>query len=225
MEKKQYELCLEVLRRMANEHILDRMVLIGSWCLVFYEDYFTGTDYGASIRTRDMDFLIPLPARFKTRVDLQELLKDLGFILVHRGRDGYITFQNPDLIVEFLVPERGRGSDGPYRIPDLGINAQPLRFLDFLTENTIQISRDDVKVTIPHPIHFAIHKLVISPRRKNKEKGSRDTQQACALLTQLIQKGEADTIARVFSSIPKKWQATVRKELFALGEREILQIL
>lgn len=44
MEKKKYDLCLEVMRRMDEEGILKSLVLVGSWCVLLYEDYFRGKD-------------------------------------------------------------------------------------------------------------------------------------------------------------------------------------
>ena len=57
MEKKQYEICLAVLRRLHDAGILDGMVMIGSWCVLFYDSYFVNIKYQKTIRTRDVDFL------------------------------------------------------------------------------------------------------------------------------------------------------------------------
>ena len=65
-----------------------------------------------------------------------------------------------ELIIELLVPEKGRGTDKPFLLPMLGFNAQPLRFLDLLSQNTITIDADGTPVTLPHPVNFAIHKLI-----------------------------------------------------------------
>ena len=132
MENKQYDLCREILRRLDAAHVLDGLIVIGSWCLLLYRDYFRRIAYRPSIRTRDLDFLIPLPQRFLGKVDLHDLLQDLGFVLNFKGDAGWITFQHPDLILEFLVPERGRGTLRPTAVPALGVNAQSLRFLDLL---------------------------------------------------------------------------------------------
>ena len=40
MDNAQYNLCCEVLRRLHREKVLNHMVLIGSWCLLAYADYF-----------------------------------------------------------------------------------------------------------------------------------------------------------------------------------------
>ena len=40
MEKNQYELCIDVLRRLNNKNGLKDIILIGSWCMPFYKEYF-----------------------------------------------------------------------------------------------------------------------------------------------------------------------------------------
>lgn len=79
MEKNQYNLCIEVLKRLEKAGILKDVILIGSWCIPFYKDYFGSVKYSATIKTRDIDFLVPTPSRTKTKADIPKLLKDLGF--------------------------------------------------------------------------------------------------------------------------------------------------
>ena len=45
MEKNQYELCIKVLQRLHNAGVLDSLVLIGSWCIPFYKEYFSKSDF------------------------------------------------------------------------------------------------------------------------------------------------------------------------------------
>ena len=132
MEKSQYDLCVEVLRRLDKAGVLKNVVLVGSWCTIFYKDFFAGKKYMTSLTTRDMDLLIPQPRSIRAQVDVAELIKDLGFIVGFTGSKGYIRLEHPQLIIEFLVPERGKGSDKPYSLPQLGLNAQALRFVEFL---------------------------------------------------------------------------------------------
>ena len=60
MEKSQYNLCVEILKRFERAGILSQMIMIGSWCIVFYEDYFKNSKglKNFALRTRDIDFLI-----------------------------------------------------------------------------------------------------------------------------------------------------------------------
>jgi hypothetical protein len=78
--KNQYELCLEVLNRLQKAGVLEKIMVIGSWCIYFYKNYFRDPAYSSSIRTRDIDFLVPLPTKFEKKNDIPEMLKDLGFI-------------------------------------------------------------------------------------------------------------------------------------------------
>ncbi|MBU0714919.1 MAG: nucleotidyltransferase domain-containing protein [Verrucomicrobia bacterium] len=224
MEKKQYELCREVLRRLDQCGLLNNLIMIGSWCLLFYKDYFQQSSYRAAIRTRDLDFLIPLPQRFAVKVDLHDLLRDLGFVINFKGQDGWITLQHPDLIIEFLIPERGRGTHKPVLVPDLGVNAQSLRFLDFLATDTIRVRFHDLILRVPHPANFALHKLIIASRRQS-DKGERDRSQAVQVLQALIQSGEKATIRARFSKAPAKWQTCIRKNLAEMKEDNILAVL
>lgn len=224
MENKQYDLCREVLKRLAAARVLDGLILVGSWCLLLYQDHFRRVAYHPSIRTRDLDFMIPLPQRFVGKVDLHELLRDLGFVINFKGDAGWITLQHPDLILEFLVPERGRASSKPTAVPALGVNAQSLRFLDLLAVNPIRVQFHGVSVQVPHPASFALHKLIIAPRRQS-DKADRDRAQAVQVLQALVASGEADSIRERFLALPARWQKSVRTSLTRLKEDSLLQAI
>lgn len=225
MEKSQYDLCIEVLRRLDKSGILKDIVLVGSWCTLFYKDFFGSKKYMISLITRDMDLLIPLPRAIKVKIDVAELLKDLGFIVGFTGSQGYIRLEHPQLIVEFLVPERGRGSDKPYSLPQLGLNAQALRFLEYLSVNTITSKVGSIKLKLPHPANFALHKLLIMTRRPKAEKQAKDKESAIRILNALIDSDQKAAIKKAFQAMPKKWQGKVKKQLTDITEKKILEIL
>ncbi len=225
MGKNQYKLCREVLRRLEKAGFLRHLIIIGSWCIPFYENYFSGIDYSPSIRTRDIDFLIPKPGSFRSKVDLEELLKDLGFILGFKGEHGVMKLEHPDLVIEFLVPELGRGTDKPVALPQLGFNAQALRFLNFLMSDTIAVRIGDVTVALPHPANFALHKLIISQRRQSSEKMTKDRDAAMKVLRALIEKGEIAKIKGAFQSVPRSWRQKIIKVLELAKESSIAQSL
>ncbi|MFC1708761.1 GSU2403 family nucleotidyltransferase fold protein [Candidatus Omnitrophota bacterium] len=225
MEKQQYELCVEVLRRLDKAGVLKSLILVGSWCMPFYEDYFKTVTYGLSIRTRDVDFMVPGPIRVKTNVDVVELLKDLGFVTGFRGREGYIRLEHPELAIEFLVHEKGRGSNKPHSLRELGINAQPLRYLNLLTKDIIHAEIEGVKVALPHPVIFAFHKLIVAQIRKEKHKKIKDEADARKVLKALLDKGESAIIKMQFSSMLPKWQKKVLRGLNEIEESELLNLL
>ena len=227
MEKKQYDLFLEILRRFNKAGILHNIILIGSWCIYLYKDYFSGTNHidHMIMKTRDVDFLIDRPDTIKVEVDVPELLKDLGFVTIFKGNRGYIKLDHPDLLVEFLVPDKGKGVDKPIPLKKLRINATALRFLNFLTDNTIKIKVDDFYVTVPHPVNFALHKIIVFQRRVNKDKSLKDKDAAVKLLWALIIKKEQKALKHVFENIPQKWQKKIIKGLEEAQEEDILNIL
>jgi hypothetical protein len=225
VEKSQFDLCLNVLRKFDSAGILDDIVLIGSWCVVFYRYYDpTARMDLPSLRTRDVDFLVPRPSRIKNIVDVPDLVKDLGFV-VTRLSNGFIRLNHPDLIMEFLTPELGAGKEAPVPMPKLGINAVALRFLNFLTDDLIHVVVEDFSLTLPHPVPFALHKLIVSQRRTNKEKGKKDYMMAVGLLRPLIKNGDSDRIRKTFNSIPLPWKSKILKGLDSKEDRDILAVL
>ena len=156
---------------------------------------------------------------------MPELLSDLGFVIIYKGNKGYIKLEHPDLLLEFLVLEKGRGIDKPFPLPKLGINAVALRFLSFLSANTIKVKVENFYVTLPHPANFALHKLIIFQRRLKQDKAVKDRNIAIEILKSLIDKGESPAIKQSFDSIPKKWQNRIIKGLNKTEDRDILVIL
>jgi len=225
MEKKTFNLCFEVLKRFEKEKILKHVVLVGSWCVYFYKYYFESEEYSTYIRTKDMDFVIPIPPKFNKEIHIFDLLKDLGFVEEYKGSKGYVKLDHPDLAIEFLVSERGRAHDKPYPIPQLAINAQPLRFLDFLVDNTIKIKFEGVKIILPHPAAYALHKFIIFKRRKNIDKHDRDIEGALRVFRELVHHNQKNEIKGIFNKMHTKWQKEIIRNLKSINETEILGIL
>ncbi len=96
------------------------------------------------------------------------------------------------LRVDFLAPNRGRESEIPYRLPAFGTDAQPLRFLDFLIrdpEPAVLLHGTGVLVSVPAPARFALHKLIVSRRRRDGDaKRDKDLAQARTLLEALVRR-------------------------------------
>ena len=225
MQGTQFSLLQNVLKRLEDRELLDHMVIIGSWCIYLYKEYFKNKNFTTTIRTRDVDLLILIPVRIGRKVDFFEIIEDLGFIRVFKGDEGYTTFQHPDLIIEFLIEERGKGNFKPVIIKELGVIPQAERYLNILTSNIIKLNFNGISVPVPHPANFALHKILISPRRRKKFKADMDKEQSIKLLHDLIQNGDINEIKSSFNKMPKPWQETIKKELKGLNEDEILRLI
>ena len=213
MQNKQYDLCQNVLSRLHTAGVLRHLVLIGSWCLVVYREYFRDVGVIHAVRTRDVDFLVPQTPKFHGKVDVPELLNDLGFITGFRGQHGVMMLEHPEVMIEFLVPEHSRGSDKPKDLPQFGVNAQALRFMDIALMMIIQLPFGAIPVNVPHPAAFALHKLLIVPRRTNAEKKQKDLDSAVQVLKLLDKKGELSIAQDLLAKFPKPWRKVILKTL------------
>jgi hypothetical protein len=109
------------------------------------------------------------------------------------------TVHGTQLHLDLLTPLRGRPR-GPVRIPSLGASALPLRFLDYLVEETMPaavVGGAGVLVTVPSPGRYALHKLIVATARPafQATKANKDLAQAAALLEVLLEDRPADVRA------------------------------
>ncbi len=128
------------------------------------------------------------------------------------------------LRVDFLTPNRGPDTEEPMALPALGTDAQPLRFLDFLIrdpERAVVLHGPGVPVVVPSPARFAVHKLIVSRRRRaGTGKGDKDIAQAAALLGVLADRRPEDLRAAWVEAFARgpTWQ-----QLLGEGLRQLKQ--
>jgi hypothetical protein len=189
--------------------------LVGSWCFQLYKIHLGAKDF--PLRTQDIDFLIPNPFRGKEHSDFIKQIEELGFS-VDFHKDGSLFFWNSELKIEFITPEKGRGSESVIRIKKLGINAIPLRFVNFLLEKPITIQDNGIKIRVPNPAHFCLHKLIIASRRAKTEKYMKDVQQAICTAN-IVNPQE---LRDVYVSLPSKWRKTAIKSLMNMRKDLVL---
>lgn len=219
----QYRLCDEILNRLDRAGVLPHMVLIGSWAIYFYKHFFRSSLYQPSIRTRDMAFLVNLPPpQLPRNVDIPMELAALDFVTGFRGDEGYMILRHPELMLEFLVPERGRGGDKAVPLPQFGVNAQPLRYLDILLKDTIEVRHKGLLVRLPHPARFAFQKLLAAGRRRDAAKRGKDCREAEKVLAALATSHEWPTVRAVWRGLLPAWRKTILKEAAFADMREIM---
>lgn len=209
-EKTQFSIVWQILKRFEMAGILDRIILIGSWCLYFYRYGLPGLNNLPAPRTTDIDFLVPRPFCFKTKADVPAILTAMGFTPTFHGMSGLAVFDHPELRLEFLVPEIGRGDAGPVEIRDLNVNAQSIRYLNFLTAYPKKIRYHNITVSVPEPAAFALHKLIISARRTKKEKREKDLEAARGVLELLFSDPKAkNRVGAILAEVPSKWRKAI----------------
>jgi len=214
MERKS-NLFIATLKALYRSGALQNLILIGSWCHYFYKIYFKNSTEIPAVRTLDIDFLIPNPPMIRREVNIPEVLKSLDFIPEHNYTTGHTKYVHPELELEFLTPELGRGKGSePYKISKLHINAQGLRYLNILQAHTIKIKYDDIKICIPEPAAFVLHKFIVFERRIKKEKMIRDLKAAKEIGEFLLKyKEQSEKLNKIFISLPKTWQKRIKNNL------------
>lgn len=201
------EIVKKILKVFEENHLWEKGIeLIGSWCFILYQKHFGVKAF--PLRTVDIDFLIPLPYRAKKKIDLIGLLEPLGFKTGFNS-DGSMYLWSADLKIEFLTAERGKGTNKAKEIENLSLKAIPLRFVDILLKNPVIVEEEGIKISIPNPAAFAMHKILISARRKKSEKKHKDLEQALHVL-EAIDLNEAKHIYHTF---PKTWKRSILDSL------------
>jgi len=209
MEEK-YKLLSAVLQRLQEKGVLDGLVIAGSWCQYYYRILFDNTPEIPLIRTTDIDFLVPNPAKFKNKVDVSDLLNTLGFDSDFDYSTGLVKYVHPDLEIQFLTPALGRVKDSPYEIKQLNINAEGLTYMKMLQDYRFSMTYQGITVWLPEPEAFCLHKILISQKRKNPAKKEKDLMSAKSIGELCLEhENHRDRLKSIYDHMPKKWQKIV----------------
>ena len=182
-------------------------VLVGSHAFVAFGNMLGFMWDKASLRTQDVDIPrdehIRIAAEPAGESDLAGALLDaeMGFFEVPaldwKQPSTSYKVRGRQLHVDVLTPLRGRTRDAPVYLPSLKTAAQPLRFLDYLLEETqpaVLVGNAGVLVQVPHPARFALHKLLTSGQRPVSQHGKarKDLWQAEQVLAALLDERPGD---------------------------------
>jgi hypothetical protein len=218
--EKENDLFFSILIRLDKEEVLRDIILIGGWCPLVYKEYFGNPVEISMQRTADLDLLVPNPPRIHKDVDVSLIFKELGFDKKVSLLDGYEKYVHPDLEVEFLTPERGRGRGKPYSIDKLHINAQGLRYLDLIQSYTMKTSYNGISINVPEPTAYVLHKFIVSDRRKKPFKREKDIETARQLGEYLLdQESQRNKMQEIYLSLPEKWKKDLIKIVKGTSEK------
>ena len=187
-------------------------VLVGSHAFAVIGNVLGAAWSGEAIRTRDVDLATPKRIAIAARPDIGAVIAEMGYTpipsLNRKIPPSSYALRGRQAKIDIVTPEIGKASVGPTVFPSLGIAAQPLRFLDYLLEDSVEtalLGSTAVAVRVPHPARFAFHKLIVAERRHigERTKGVKDIAQAEAIFGILLEDRPGD--------IPLAWEAIVRR--------------
>ena len=131
--------------------------------------------------------------------------------------------------VEFLTPLTGRDPAASRRceIRQFGVPAIPLRFLDYLIEESfpaVALGRRPVLVRVPQPARYAVHKLIVARERDQRYslKAQKDLEQSFEL-QKALEKLDPESLAEAFKDARNKGPGW-RKRVDA-GQAAMLRLL
>ena len=209
MEEK-YELLSAVLKELKKKGVLDGLVIVGSWCQYYYRILFDNAPEIPLLRTLDIDFLVPNPSKFKTNVDVSELLNRLGFDNDFDYNTGLVKYVHPDLEIQFLTPALGRAKDTPYEIKQLNINAESLTYMKMLQDYKFSMTHNGLTLWLPEPEAYTLHKILISFKRKDPAKKEKDLMAAKSIGELCLDyETRGERLKIIYAQLPKKWQRTI----------------
>jgi len=209
-------------------------VLVGSHAFSIYGNML-GINWPSKItQTHDVDIArdnhIALGLRNEP-VDLKQALldADMGFVEVpaldRKSPSTSFRIQGKQLSVDVLTPMTGKPVSKPVMITALNTYAEPLRFLDYLLDDTqpaVIVARAGILVNVPSPARYALHKLVASTRRPAalQTKTIKDIDQAKLLLTVLLEDrpGDIQSAIKAAKKMPEKFLEQLTSGLIKLPD-------
>jgi hypothetical protein len=196
--------------------------IVGSWCFTFYQQYFGVRSF--PFRTLDLDIVIPLPYRGPEK-DISGLLRKLGFEERYEYSAGVVNYIKGGYVIELLGPGRGREGRPMENVTPLKVSAQLLRFMDLLLENKIYVTVTGAgRVAIPSMPAFLLHKLLVAPRRRLKDKMQKDLHQAWEVALAIWKDdGLTAKTQRVYDDLLPSWKKGIMKTAVPLLNEHVVR--
>ncbi|MET0605631.1 MAG: GSU2403 family nucleotidyltransferase fold protein [Beijerinckiaceae bacterium] len=200
------------------------LILVGTQAFQIYPIIIGEQLSTEGMMTNDADFAVASIVSINGDADLSTVLKraDPSFAPQiqlrktalpkrFRAANGYV--------VEILTPVRSRKDEDPVAIKSIGASATPLHYLEFLIEEAmtaVALYGSGVRVKIPQPERYAVHKLIIAAQpERDRAKRRKDLLQAKELI-EAIGRDNPTALANALidaASRGPKWKAAMRDSL------------
>lgn len=196
----------KILSLLSKEGILNNVILIGSWCLLFYKHIFT--NFEPTVRTTDIDFYVPDPKAIKEKNGLINSLKNINYDVVHDTLTNKSTFISPDgFELEFLT-KLNRDQLACVKLGNTNVYAESLSYVEIFSGNYIEIDYDRINIKLASPASYILQKLLINEDRKEKkEKDIESIKNVLAFVR--ASKKYMEELKTLYESLPKKWKKKI----------------
>jgi len=158
---------------------LGQIVLVGGWVPVIYRKYGNIGSRHPSVRTMDIDIAVPRRMPDTGLPTIDSLLTKAGYeVEIVGSYGGAVKYEltTPPSEIEFITPETGRPGQPSISVQN-GLQAQALRYVEILLDNTREITISEHKaaikftgiVKVPSPAAFIFQKSLTLPDRRSKQ--------------------------------------------------------
>ncbi len=168
-------------------------VLIGTAAFQLYAPIVGAAMKSSALITQDADIALArlfIP-KMSSRDEVGVVLKraDPSFAPIFRADDKLPkAFRSASGFSVDILTTKGRNAE-PLQLRALGCAATPLKFLDYLIEDAVEavaLYGTGVRVRLPLPARYAVHKLIVARERKRHDpKAMKDAEQARELIDAL----------------------------------------
>ena len=200
----------EVLAVLEKEGILENIILIGSWCLLFYK--FVFDDFEPTVRTTDIDFFVPNPKAIKEKKSIVVSLKEINYDIIRDTLTNKTTFISPDgFELEFLT-KINREQLACLKLGSTSLYAESLPYLTIFAGNYIEVDYDGIKVKVASPASFILQKLLVNNSRKEKREKDIESIKNVLLFIKTSKKYNEE-VKSLYDSLPKNWKKKIEQTI------------
>jgi hypothetical protein len=201
----------------------DQLVIGGGVALILYDVFFSKSPSGA-VGTLDIDYLIPRKPMNTGDRQISTILLTDGYEVRTKSLDTHPVqsfikqIGEVEIELEFLTDAKARKKEDVVNIPEAGLNAQALSYLEMSLSEAMPVTLEGkIQVNVVKPEAWIFHKGLTFPRRVSKQKTFKDLYGIWFVLTQL---GEASIATRkLLKSLMKKqppaWERAFESNLKA----------
>jgi hypothetical protein len=211
----------DILKNLKKIGVLRYLVLIGGWCHRLYRTYYHYPIELTAITTYDLDLVITNPELIEIEINIKKELENLGFVEEFYGVFGINKYLREDLAIEFLTTRKSGSTSEKKYIKQFNTNTQSLHYLDILTDHTMEIDFNSLKVNIPDPASFIFNKILILNRRKSNDKREKDVQMVTDLLQFITRKPD---LLEQYNSIFEEFSKPVKNKIIKAALKYDLKI-
>ena len=160
------ELLIEIFTVLNKENLLDKVIIVGSWAVYFYQ--FVYQDFEANVRTTDIDFYVPFPTNFKEKLGLIRAFRDINYDVRSDTLTKKVVFFSPDEFELEFITGLTRQNFPTVRLGNTSIFAESLPHLDLFNHYQLKYFFEGMLITLASPPAYLIQKLLIIHKRKSK---------------------------------------------------------